>query len=995
MTVPSAVTAPLWLRVQNGEANGTHRVSSATIWLNGAQVAGPSDFGLGVSGFDRAVTLTTQTTLRIQLQGASGSYVYVRFCGQPVDHAPPQVSVALPAPGAVVTTPRPHLRVHYADSIASGDLWASGVNTSTLKVTLDGADRTSLFTKGPTDADGDLPASLALGEGAHALAATLKDNSGNAGSTSSGFTVVTKAPTLAVLSPTEGAVVGVTPTTVSGTAASADPHLTVACSVGPTTTTATRTGTAFSCNVVLVEGANAIRVTASDTCGHSTTLTRHVTLDSLAPVVAISAPVTGSFSRGTQINVAGTVMDAGSTGAAVTASVNGMPAAVQRTGSASFAFTASVPLGSADTTLTASATDGAGHVGQSPPVGVRVDRTLPQIALVQPAPAATVTTGTPHLRVHYQDAPGGGETAASGINTATLGVTVDGTDRTALFAKGPGDADADLTLSDGTHTVTAQVQDAVGNAGTTAATFSVQTAVPIVTIASPAEGALLRASPVTVTGSVSAADPSVAVQCQATTTVAASLNGGVFACAVGLAEGVTAILVTATDSHGRAGSASRSLSLDSVAPVVELHSPVAGAYTNETQVAVSGTLTDAGSTTTVPTVSVAGAAASVQRVGPTTFSYSATVPLPPSGDMTLQATATDAAGNVGSSAPVIVHVDHSPPVIRLTSPAVGAILKSPIHVTGTVTDLAPGLVTLNGIPAPVTNGAFAADVPAGDGSLTLAVQAWDAAGNTASDSVDVVADSTPPAILLAAPADATLTSASVVHASGSVSDAHPASLTADGQDVPLAGNAFDVDIPLPAEGAVSIALVATDLAGNTGTRSLPLTVDRTAPQLLIVSPAADGLLATSPVTVQGTAADANGVTVKVDGIAATLTGQAWQAAIPLLGGDHTFSVVAMDGAGNTTTASRHVAVDLSAPVVTILSPAPGTLTRQPSIDVTGTVSGAASGATVVVGGVVTDRIPHPLVHRRRRGSGRGRQRPSGHRDQRRRPLRRRRGPGHS
>ena len=37
------------LRIVNGDANGTHRVSSATITLNGTQIAGPSDFNQQVA----------------------------------------------------------------------------------------------------------------------------------------------------------------------------------------------------------------------------------------------------------------------------------------------------------------------------------------------------------------------------------------------------------------------------------------------------------------------------------------------------------------------------------------------------------------------------------------------------------------------------------------------------------------------------------------------------------------------------------------------------------------------------------------------------------------------------------------------------------------------------------------------------------------------------------------------------------------------------------
>jgi hypothetical protein len=52
-SVPAGFISPITLHIQNGEADGTHRVSSATIKLNGASILSPSDLNQNVAGLDR------------------------------------------------------------------------------------------------------------------------------------------------------------------------------------------------------------------------------------------------------------------------------------------------------------------------------------------------------------------------------------------------------------------------------------------------------------------------------------------------------------------------------------------------------------------------------------------------------------------------------------------------------------------------------------------------------------------------------------------------------------------------------------------------------------------------------------------------------------------------------------------------------------------------------------------------------------------------------
>jgi hypothetical protein len=64
-TLPPGTTAPYTLHIVNGNANGTNRISSATVKLNVTQILDPNDFDQNVAVIDRTVTLQSSNTLEI------------------------------------------------------------------------------------------------------------------------------------------------------------------------------------------------------------------------------------------------------------------------------------------------------------------------------------------------------------------------------------------------------------------------------------------------------------------------------------------------------------------------------------------------------------------------------------------------------------------------------------------------------------------------------------------------------------------------------------------------------------------------------------------------------------------------------------------------------------------------------------------------------------------------------------------------------------------
>jgi hypothetical protein len=70
-------TAPCQLVVVNGNADGTNRVDSGSISLNGVQIVGPKDFNQKVGRIVKPVALSDQNQLTIRLASKPGSFIIV------------------------------------------------------------------------------------------------------------------------------------------------------------------------------------------------------------------------------------------------------------------------------------------------------------------------------------------------------------------------------------------------------------------------------------------------------------------------------------------------------------------------------------------------------------------------------------------------------------------------------------------------------------------------------------------------------------------------------------------------------------------------------------------------------------------------------------------------------------------------------------------------------------------------------------------------------
>ncbi len=305
----------------------------------------------------------------------------------------------------------------------------------------------------------------------------------------------------------------------------------------------------------------------------------------------------------------------------------------------------------------------------------------------------------------------------------------------------------------------------------------------------------------------------------------------------------------------------------------------------------------------------------------------------PVGTTTLTCSATDKAGNTGTSDPFdVVVTDTTKP--EVTTPAnivVGNNAATVTYENATATDLVDGTLAASCAPASGTTFAL--------GTTTVTCSATDKAGNKGTDTFTVeVQDVTKPIVTVPADitAEATGSTGATVTYIGVTAN--------DDVDGPLAASCSKASGTVFPLGDTKVTCSATDKAGNIGDSSFTVTVeDTTAPTVTV--PADITKEATSAAgataTFSASASDA------VDGATTTTCDPISGSTFEL--GSTTVTCSATDKAGNTGTADFEVLVkDTTAPAVTV--PA------NKVAEATG-----PNGATVAYGDVsATDIVDGPM-----------------------------------
>ncbi|NOZ79671.1 MAG: hypothetical protein GXP48_10930, partial [Acidobacteria bacterium] len=810
-----------------------------------------------------------------------------------VDLTPPQITDVSPADGALVGNP---------------SLTITGkVSADTQQVTVGGTPASLGDPAGGVRSFTSSP--VTLQEGANSIALEAVDRVGHTTDATEHVELDTTPPVISIASPASGMVTGQASVTVSGTAA--DAHL---ASVTVNGVTATLAGGQWTVTVPLNPGSNIVTATALDALGHSASASVNVVLDDTPPEITLyesGTEVSGPVLLGRPASFTAVVQD--ETQVTTSATVDGV------------AYTLGAPYATeGDHTLKVTSTDEAGNTA-SATAAFTIDLTPPVIQGL--SPATDTVTGQTAIDITAQVSADTVSVSAGGVS-GVLGdpagewrtVSLSGV---ALPAEGP-------------NTIVITASDRVGNTSSLNAVYDRDTEPPVLTVSSPAAGLVTRFAVLNVTGQATDAHlDSVQVN---GTAVAVAADAS-FSSQLTLAEGSTQVSVTATDTLGHTATITRTVTLDTEPPDIQITAggaPLSDGFVTNQAVTPVITVTDATDVTT--TVTLNGQP----------FASGSTVSA--EGVYLLSVSAQDAAGNQASVDRTFT-IDLTPPALAGIQPANGTITNiTPQTITGNADDAVS--VTVNGQPATLTSGVFTAtDVALTEGSNAIPIVATDRAGNSSSMTLNLVLDTTPPVVSVTAPTDGQLTAASSIAVTGTANDEHLASVTVNGSAAALAGSSFQASIPLTSDGSHQLTVVATDAAGNTAHATVTIERDATAPVVTVAEPGPTAVLGAGQVTVAGTASDPHLQAVTVDGHPATL-GSAGQfsSTLSLAEGPHAISVTATDSLGNAATVTRHVTIDLSAPTVSFTQPASGAILPQATVTVAGTASDADGIDHVTVNG---------------------------------------------
>lgn len=247
--------------------------------------------------------------------------------------------------------------------------------------------------------------------------------------------------------------------------------------------------------------------------------------------------------------------------------------------------TTSFHLGGGYYPITVEATNTAGTkttvTSADPTVGnslrlVVKERVKPVASITSPSAGAYLANNQAPISFTLRD-----ETGGSGVKLDTLVLAVDGA---TYGSTSPGMVCTAVTggfncvytrptaLTDGSHTVTLNVQDNDGNTAVAASvTYTIDTVPPILNITSPMDGLITATAAQMVAGTTNDATSSavtVTITLNGVDQGAVSIGGGAFSKAVTLAEGENTIVVTSTDLAGKSTTATITATLDTTAPVI-------------------------------------------------------------------------------------------------------------------------------------------------------------------------------------------------------------------------------------------------------------------------------------------------------------------------------------------------------------------------------------------------------------------------------------------
>lgn len=919
--------------------------------------------------WNTATETNTSHTIIAVVRDKAGNTTTSSSVATTVDNGLPSVSLTAPINAVYV----------HGVSVAVSATATDNDAIAGVQFTLDGANLSAEDTTSPYGVTWD---TTAVSYGTHTLSATARDKAGNTTTSSTNtITVDNVAPTVNLSAPANGSFIRGMTVGISAAAADNDAVVGVQFTLDGANYGAEDTSSPYSINWDTTTATNAthsITAVARDKAGNVTTATSvTVNVDNVAPTVTITAPAANAFVRGLAVTLSALASD-NTFVVGVQFKVDGTSVLAEDTFAPFAGNWDSTTFINGVHTITAVARDAAGNTTTSSGVSITVDNTPPTVSVTAPTNNAFLRGSTVAV-----DA-----TAIDNDVIAGVQFTLDGSNLSAEDTTSPyGITWNTTTATNGSHTLSAIVRDRAGNTTTaTTTTVTVDNVAPVVGFSSLTNGVTLHGS-------------TVAVDATATDNIGVAgvqfmLDGSnlgaediVFpysttwntTTATNASHVLTAI---ARDAAGNTTTTSTlTVVVDNAAPTVAISTPTNSANLPAGSITITASASDNTTVAGVQFMLDASGQSEGEFIGsevttaPYTVTWDAT--LASNGSHTLTAIARDPVGNTTTSAPIIVTINNSVPVVSITAPTAGAAVHGSVSITANASDdvaVAGVQFKLDGTNFGNEDTTSPYDVSwdttfSTSGNHTLTAVARDNSGNTkTSTPVTVTVDNTSPTVTVTAPlANAYLRGTTVALTATAADNISVAGVqfAVDGTNVGAedTGTPFAVtwDSTSVGNGNHTVTAIAHDTAGNTTTSSgVSVTVDNAAPVTNVTAPIAAAFVRGTTVAVSANATDNDavvGVQFKLDGTNLNAEDTVAPFAVTwdttaVSAGSHSLTSVARDKAGNTTTSSAVVVtVDNVAPTVTVTGPANGSsIRRVVSMDATANDDNAVVGVQFTLDG---------------------------------------------
>ncbi|EOI3391223.1 Ig-like domain-containing protein [Enterobacter hormaechei] len=1000
-----------------------------TVSLNGKDytttVSANGSWTLNVPAADLAGLTDGSVTVTASVSDKAGNPASVDHT-LTVDVTVPAVTIHTVAGDDVI-----NVAEHNQAQIISGSATGAAAG-DTVTVTIGGQSYTTVL-----DAAGNwsvgVPANVisGLSDGSVTVTASVTDAAGNTGSGTHNVTVDTGLPSVSFNAISDDNVLNAVEKgqdlSVSGTSANLAEGTVVTVTLnGKNYTATTAADGTWSLTVPaadlsgLGEASYTLSATATNGVGNSISTTANLLVNTALPTVTINTVAGDNVINAAEVaagqTITGKVANA-DIGNTVTVNIGGntYTATVQSdlTWSVNVPESVLTALGNGDLTVSATVTNDHGNTGTGER-DITIDASLPGLRVDTVAGDDVINSiehGQNLIVTGSSDGLAAGTTLTVTVNGKTYAASVlaDGTWSAAIPAADVG------ALAAGTVTVTVAGQSAAGNPVSISHDVTVDLAAVAISIDAIATDDVINAAEkgadLVLSGSTSNVEENQTVTITfggKSYTAKVDADGNWTATVpssdlAGLKDGDASVQVSVTNVNGNSASAGREYSVDATAPTVTIDTVAGDNVINGSEaaagVAISGTTTaEVGQTVTV-NLGGNSYTAQVQQGGVWSINVpAADLSTLADNGYTVQVSVSDAAGNPGSAGKAIT-LDTTPPTVSFNVVAGDDVINSVEHgqaqvISGTATGASVGdklVITIGSNQYTTTvdaSGKWSVGVPASDisaltdGTVTLSATITDSAGNSSTQTHDVVVNTASVALTVntlsgddvinAAEAGASLVinGSSAQFANGTQvtitlnGKSYTATIQSDGSwttTVPAA------DVGTLADGAsYQVSVSAQDSAGNSASATHTISVDTTAPVISVNTLSGDDVLnaaeAQQPLTVHGSSSAEAGQTVTVTLGGKTYTALVandgtWTLDVPaadlanLSEGALTVTASVNDKAGNNGQTTHTLTVDTVAPAVTISTVADDDIVNNAEQLAGQTISGtttAEQGQTVTV-----------------------------------------------